>query len=108
MNIDVSSLSIDKALSMAIQSELDTASTYKKLQQTVNNFVLKEKLKFLVFEEEKHYQILVALMQRLYPDKNNQSNMKSFFPKLSLILDEGISVPDLIEVAMEAEKAAEE
>jgi rubrerythrin len=60
MPVDVSSLSLDKALSMALRSEVDAEAAYKKLQKTVKNFILKDKLQFLIHEEKKHQKLVKA------------------------------------------------
>ncbi len=108
MSVDVSSLSLDKALSMALRSEVDAEAAYKKLQKTVKNFILKDKLQFLIHEEKKHQKLVKALLQKMFPGKDTAGQSKSIVPRLALALDEEMSVVDLIETAMDAEKTSEE
>jgi rubrerythrin len=108
MAIDISLLTIEKAFLMALKSEIDTAETYEKLQKMINNFVLKDKLKFLVEEEKKHQKIIKELFRKMFSGKEPSSTEKSLLPRLTLALQEDTSVPDLLELAMEAEKIAEE
>jgi rubrerythrin len=108
MPVDVSSLSLDKALSMALRSELDAEAAYKKLQKAVKNFILKDKLQFLIHEEKKHQKLVKALFQKLFPGKEGSDSGKSVVPRLALALAEDTSVVDLLEMAMEAEKTSEE
>jgi rubrerythrin len=103
-----SALSLEKALSIAIQSEIESRSAYAKLGNMVKNFVLKDKLAFLTQEEEKHEKLLNALFQKMAPGKAVSKQEKSLMPRLSIALEEENSVSDLLELAMEAEKAAEE
>jgi rubrerythrin len=103
-----SALSLEKALSMAIQSEIESKAVYAKLGTMVKNFVLKDKLAFLTQEEERHEKLLTALFQKMAPGKNISKQEKSLMPRLSIALAEENSVSDLLELAMEAEKTAEE
>ena len=108
MNIDVSSLSTEQALSMALKGELESEAVYKKLKKMVKNFVIKDKLQFLVNEEKKHQQIVNGLFRKLFPEQKLSGQDKSLLPRLSISLEEENSVPDLLELAMEAEKTYEE
>jgi rubrerythrin len=108
MAIDVSSLNVEKALSMALKAEKESAKMYQKLKEKVNNFVMKEKLQFLIKEEKKHQQILESLFNKLYPDKKPSSSEKSLIPRIAIALKEDMAVPDLLELAMDAEKTFEE
>lgn len=109
MMIDVSSLSVEKALQMALKSEIESEEIYKKLKSMVNNFILKDKLKFLASEEKKHQKILEDLYQKMFKGNECSAAEKSFFPRLSIVLkEEKSSVIDLLESAMEAEKVSEE
>jgi rubrerythrin len=103
-----SALSVEKALSMAIQSEIDSKAVYEKLRGMVKNFILKEKLVFLSNEEEKHERLLTAIFLKLNPGKTISKQEKSLMPRLSIALAEENSVIDLLELSMEAEKVAEE
>lgn len=108
MAFDITSVSLDKVISMAIRSEMDAAAIYKKLLEKVNNFVLRDKFQFLAEEEVKHQRVLESLFTKLFKGKSPEQSAKSLIPRLSLALDEDMTVPDLIELAMEAEKTSEE
>ena len=108
MLIDVSSLSVEKALSMAVKAEADAEAVYKRLHKLVKNFVLKDKLHFLVNEEKKHQKVVRELYRKLFPGKEPVDPGKSIVPRLSIALKEELTVPDLLETAMEAEKTSEE
>lgn len=108
MAIDVSSLSIEQALSMALKSEVESADVYKKLKKMVENFIIKDKLQFLINEEKKHQKVIEELIHRMFPDKEPEVPEKSLIPRVTLALKEEMSVPDLLELAMEAEKISEE
>ena len=108
MTIDVSSLSVEQALRMALKSEVESEEAYQKLKKMVNNFVIKEKLQFLIKEEKKHQKVLEVLIGKMFPGRESKSVEKSFFPRLSIALKEEVFVPDLLELAMNAEKMFEE
>ena len=108
MPVDFAALPMEKILAMAFKAEREAEAAYKKLQGMVRNFVLKDKLKFLVQEEKKHQKVLQALHQKLFAGKDMIHAEKSVVPRLSLALSEDLSVSDLLETAMDAEKASEE
>ena len=108
MVLDLSTMSMEKALSAALKSEIDAEKVYGKIKKKVNNFVLKEKLHFLAGEEKKHHWMLEELYRKMFHGKNPEPVVKSITPRLSIALAEDASVPDLLELAMEAEKLSEE
>jgi rubrerythrin len=88
MSVDVSSLTIEKALGIAYKSEIEAEDTYKKLKKGVNNFVLKDKLQFLIHEEKKHQKLLEALYKKMFDGKEISPAEKSLLPKLDIALHE--------------------
>ena len=108
MPVDVSSLSVEKALSMAVQSEAEAVEVYQKLHVMVKNFVLKDKLRFLAEEERRHRMLLTELYKKLTGSTEPPKTDRSIMPRLAIALKENQTVPDLIELAMEAEKLSEE
>ncbi|NQT25438.1 ferritin family protein [candidate division KSB1 bacterium] len=108
MPINVSELTIQQALAISMKSEQDSERVYKQLHQMVNNFVLKDKLDFLMKEEQKHQKIIQKLYEKIANKKELKTADQAIYPALSLALEESNTVPDLIELAMYAEKAAEE
>jgi rubrerythrin len=105
-NID--SMGLDKALAMALKSEKDAEAAYEKLLSAVKNAAMKEKLRFLVQDEKKHQALLEAIFLRRFPGRTAAPDEKSPYPKLRLVLEEESTVLDLLETAIEAEKASEE
>lgn len=108
MPIDFSSLSVEKALSMAIRSEAEAADAYRKLNSQIRNFMLKEKMRFLEEEEKRHRELLVSIHRKVAGGREPVEAERSLLPALSLSLKESHTVPDLLEIAMDAEKTAEE
>jgi len=93
-------------LALAIRSEIEAAELYAKLQESVKNKILEQKLKFLVFEEKQHRRILERLYHQRFGAKTIEIPEKSFLPPLSLEKD--FSVLDLFKEALKAEKMSEE
>jgi rubrerythrin len=108
MSVDVSSLTNERALSVAYKSEIEAEETYKKLKKQVKNFVLKDKLQFLINEEKKHQKLLEAMYKKMFNGKEISPAEKSLVPRLDLALSEETLVPDLLEMAVELEKVSEE
>lgn len=108
MPVNVSELTIEQALAISMKSELDAEKVYKQLHQMVHNFVLKDKLEFLMKEEQKHQKMIRNLYERLISESEIKTADQTVYPALGLALEETTPVPELIELAMQAEKAAEE
>jgi len=103
-----SQLNIFEVLAVAVKSEIDAADVYSQLQAKVKNEILKQKLKFLVFEEKKHRQILERLFSQRFPGKKLEIPEKSFLPSIKASLDERSSVLDIFKAALMAEKTSED
>jgi rubrerythrin len=108
MPVDVTSLSVEKALSMAFKSEVDAAEAYEKLRSMVKNFILRDKLTFLAEEENKHQKLLREVYKKVTGGREPPESEKSLAPRLALALQEKSTVTDLLEHAMNAEKISEE
>jgi len=87
--------------SIAVRSELDSKKIYEKMAEKTSNFVLKDKLRFLAKEEEKHRKILE---NKLYPDEDLKISEKSLVPKIDI---ESAEIPELLEKTMESERIEE-
>jgi rubrerythrin len=107
MNLD-SKLEPYEILAGAVRSEVDAADFYSKLRERVKNELLREKLKFLIFEEEKHRKTLERLFSQRFPDKIIKIPEKSLLPPIKASLGDKASVLDLFQAALRAEKASED
>jgi len=108
MDNDFSSIDVQEALATAIKSEIEAEDVYKKLKDMVSNFVIKDKLDFLISEEKKHQQVVRKLYTKMFSEEEPSLPEKSLAPRLTLALKETETVPDLLEVAIDAEKKSEE
>jgi len=97
----------DEILAVAVESEIDAAAFYTKLQDRVANEILLQKLKFLAFEEQKHRQVLEKLFGQRYPGQSMNAPAGVHKPRLSGLIGEDITVVGLFEAALKAEEFSE-
>ncbi len=95
-------------LAVAVRSEIEAADIYSKLYQQVQNELLQQKLKFLIFEEKKHRQILERLFSQRFPERKLVIPAKSFLPRVKVSLGKKTSVPKLFRAVLRAEKMSED
>jgi rubrerythrin len=107
--LDVATASVKDLLGYAIRSEIDSNKAYTNLSDRVSNPLLKEKFRWLAFEEDKHKVMLMNLHSALFlnqtiqiPEKSSEELFKSIdvAPSTALV--------DILLQAMEAEKFAED
>lgn len=106
--MDLSNYSLEEIILSAIKSEVDATEVYTKLAENVKNAFLKEKLKFLAKEEEKHKTYLEKLYKQQFPNNNIKLPEKTPVPLPELKIYETIHLSEVIEDAMQAEIAAQE
>jgi rubrerythrin len=107
--MDISNYSMDELLLSALKSEVEARKVYLKLAEGVQNFFLKDKLKFLAEEEEKHRLFFEGLFKRKLPGKEIVLPDKTPVPLPDLrIEDEHTPISEIFVKAMEAEKAAQD
>lgn len=95
-------------LAIAVRSEIEAVDIYSKLCQQVKNELLQKKLKFLIFEEKKHRQILERLFSQRFPARKLVIPEKTFLPRIKVTHGEKTSVPNLFRAALRAEKMSED
>ncbi|MDH4196292.1 MAG: ferritin family protein [Candidatus Aminicenantes bacterium] len=94
-------------LAVAIESEVDAAAFYTKLQEQVANEILLQKLKFLAFEEQKHRQVLGKLFGQRFAGQPMAAPEGVRLPKIGGLLAEDLTVFNLFEAALKAEESSE-
>lgn len=95
-----------EALGIAIRSEIHAAEVYEKLFGMVRNRALRERLQFLKAEEERHRRLLEELYRKSFPDVELELPPKSLVP-MELAMRQEITVPEILSLAMEAERQSE-
>jgi rubrerythrin len=107
--MDLSKYTEEDLLLSAIKSEVDSNEVYSKLSEGVKNFYLKEKLRFLASEEEKHREFLESLFKNKIPGKEIVLPQKTPVPLPELKIEhENVPISEILERAMKAEKAAQD
>ncbi|UCD13077.1 MAG: ferritin family protein [Thermoplasmatales archaeon] len=105
--VDYSIYDLEDLLLAALKSEVDSKNFYLKLAKRVNNYLLKDKLKFLAKEEEQHKVLIEEMFKQEYPRKDLTLPKESSVPLPEInITDEDVPISKILGQAMEAEKAA--
>jgi rubrerythrin len=107
--LDVSTSSVKELMGYSIRSEIDSNKAYSDLSDRVSNPLLKEKFRWLAFEENKHKEILMKLHNALFPNQTIQipeEPSKDLFK--SIDVQPSSSLIDILLQAMETEKFAED
>lgn len=107
MNLDPK-LQPYEVLAVAVRSEVDAADFYSRLLEKIKNELLRQKLKFLIFEEKKHCEILERLFSQRFPEKELKLPKKSFLPPIKASLNDKAFVLDLFKAALQVEKTSEQ
>lgn len=105
--MDISKYSLKDLLLTAVRSEIEARDFYDNLAGTVNNYFLKDRLKFLSAEEEKHREAFEKLFRQHFPEQPLTIPEKSPVPLPELKIEkETLPISEVFLVAMQAEKAA--
>ena len=99
---------LHELIAIAIKAEIESNGSYSRLADQVDNFVLKDKFRYLATEEEGHRQILEKLFRESFPDMELVLPEHSNAPIVNVTLSGENLLSDIMEQAMDAEKAAEE
>lgn len=107
--MDLRTFNEEEIFLSAIKSEVEAKSIYSKLADGVKNAFLKDKLRFLASEEEKHREFLENAYWNRFAGKDIDLPEKSFVPLPEVqIPNESVSVSEVIKSAMKAEQVAQE
>ena len=105
--IDVENMKLEELLAMAVRAEMDARETYAGIAEKVDNFVLKDRLKFLSAEEEKHRQIFTGILKRKFPNSEVRIPESGEVPLPDVKFDdEMVQISEVLQQAMDAEMAA--
>ena len=105
--MDLSSYSLEELFLTAIRSEMDSKAVYQQLADGIGNAFLKERMRFLAGEEEKHRAFIVQIYGNNFPDKELVVPGKTPVPLPEIkVYNEMMPISEVLESAMEAEMAA--
>ena len=105
--MDLSSYSLEDIILTALKSEIDAKAIYLKIAEGVKNAILKDRLRFIADEEERHREFFEEMYNKNFPDKKIKlpDRIKVPLPELD-ITDETMSLSEVFKGVMAAEKAA--
>jgi len=104
-NRDLTTLEV---LSIAIKSEIDAVRLYTRMKEKVDAEDLKEKLNFLISQEEKHERILTEVYEKKFPEVKLALPPKAIVPMIDDVLAREATLKELFEAGMIAERMAQE
>jgi rubrerythrin len=105
MNLD--EFDLEDLVLAALKSEIDAKEIYLSSAESVDNFLLKDRLKFLGAEEEKHRGFFDNLYKKQFPDKELKVPDSSPVPLPEMkAVSEKIPISEMLQMAMDAETAA--
>jgi rubrerythrin len=92
---------------IAIKSEIEAVTLYRKMKEMTKNPDLETKLDFLISQEKRHQAILTDAYNKRFSDVELKLPPKSLVPIISDVLSRDASLKELFEAGMEAETLSE-
>ena len=107
--MDLKKYTLEDLLLAAMKSEIESTEVYTKIARQVKNGLLKDKLKFLASEEQKHKTFVEQLYKAKFPKKKILVPQTTPVPLPPFVIpDEDTALSTLLKRAMQAEKSAHE
>ena len=107
--MDLKAYTLEQLFQSAIKSEQESTMLYSGLADRVKNYFLKEKLRYLSQEEEKHEKILIHEFAKNLPDTELIIPDTTPVPLPDVkVTDESVPISQIIDGAMAAELAAKD
>ena len=107
--MDLENYSNEDIILSALKSEIEAHRLYLKISDRSKNAFLKDKLKFIADEEDRHWQFLEQMFRSEFPDKSIELPDKTPVPLPEIVItDENVQLSAVFEMAMKAELAANE
>jgi rubrerythrin len=107
--VDLKKYSLEDLLLAAMKSEIESNAVYTKIAERVKNGLIKDKLRFLAKEEEKHRKFIEQVYKGKFPKKKITIPKTTPVPLPQLLIpDEDTPLGTVLKSAMQAEQAARE
>lgn len=101
-------LTLKEALEIALESETRAKELYESLHERVSNLMMRDKLKFLAAEEQRHHELLNGVYKEQIGGAPGSPD-PSLLPEMNIELDfEKAELTDLWRAAMRAEEISAE
>lgn len=105
--MDLTAFSLEDLLLTGIKNEAEAREVYLAVAARVKNFLLRDRLRFLAAEEEKHEQLLKVIHKGKFPGRDATLPPSSPVPLPELhVPDDATPLTALLAQAMAAEQAA--
>jgi len=104
--MDLSGFDLEDLLLAAIKSEVDSGNLYSKMGKKTKNGLLKDKLKFLAAEEEKHRSFIEEIYMNHFPENKIVLPRESPVPLPEIKFSKDTPLSKLLSEAMNAEQSA--
>lgn len=101
---EVDEHTIKELIAHGVKSETEASQFYNQLADSLDNFIVKEKLEYIAGEETKHEKILRGLYRKLYGDEELQFPEKSIIPGLDFDVSRGEPLSEWLRKAMKSEE----
>jgi len=99
---------LEEILAIGIRAELEAVEAYSKLAEQIKEPLLQDRFFALAKDEDRHRVILEGLFQENFPGKPMSIPEKSGVPKIHPIISPENTVAEILKLAMDAEKLAED
>jgi len=107
--VDLKKYTLEDLLLAAMKSEIESQKVYTRIAEQVKNGLLKDKLKFLAKEEEKHRTFIEQVYKAKFPKKKITIPKTTPVPLPQLVVpEEDTPLGTVLKNAMYAEQAAYE
>jgi rubrerythrin len=107
--VDLKKYTLEELLLAAMKSEIESYMVYTRIAKQVKNGLLKDKLKFLAKEEEKHRTFIEQVYKAKFPKKKITIPKTTPVPLPQLVVpEEDTPLGAVLKNAMHAEQAAYE
>jgi rubrerythrin len=105
--MDLNGFTLEDLFLTAIKAEIDSKEAYSIMAGITKNAFLKDRFRFLADEEEKHRSFLTQQYELQFPKKNLVLPKVSPVPLPEIMVSgENMPMSELLQQAMDAEKAA--
>ena len=99
---------LQELLAIGIKAEMEAIDAYSKLAENIDNILLQERFSTLSKDEQRHKIILEQIYEENFPGVPLSLPAKSGVPKVHPIISKENSITDILSIAMDAEKKAED
>lgn len=107
--MDLKRFTLEDLLLAAMKSEIESHGVYTTIAGKVKNGLIKDKMKFLAAEEEKHRKYIEQVYKGKFPKKKLSIPKTTPVPLPTLVIpDEDTPLGSVLKSAMQAEQAAHE